>query len=317
MDIAYFAPLGSAWRRMQTILFAPFDIAKWFVLGFTAWLASLTEWHGPGGNGGSQVHRKIDADSWEGAVQSAGSFLSGGLEAFLVTTVLALALLFFLVFLWISSRGSFLFLDNVVHDRCRVKEPWSRYSRLGNSLFLWRLVYTLICLVAIGLVIAIGVISALPLALDHIPGSLSIPGFAFLGIAIFLFTVVALYVDFFLLHCVVPVMYKHDLTAMNGWKKFYPLLKERIWEFLLYGIFCLVLNVILGMVIFAFGLMTCCIGWIILVIPYIGTVLLLPAFVFFRSLDIEFIAQFGDDFDLVSLADGNGAADAEMPAPVS
>ncbi len=317
MDIAYLAPLGSAWRRMKRILFSPFDIAKWFVLGFTAWLASLTEWHGPGGNGGSQVHKKVDVDSWESAAGSVDSFLSGGLEAFLVIMVLTLALLLFLACLWLSSRGSFMFLDNVVHDRCRVKEPWGRYSRLGNSLFLWRLVYTLICLVAIGPLIAIGVISALPLVLDHLPGGLSIPGFAFLGIAIFLFAVVALYVDFFLLHCVVPVMYKHDLSAMKAWKKFYPLLKERIWEFLLYGIFYLVLNIVLGMAIFAFGLMTCCIGWIVLVIPYIGAVLLLPAHVFFRSLDIEFIAQFGDDFDLVSLTDGNGAGDDGMPAPVS
>src|SRR5476651_1022041 len=33
----------SAWERMQVILFRPFDPAKWFVIGFNAFLALLAE----------------------------------------------------------------------------------------------------------------------------------------------------------------------------------------------------------------------------------------------------------------------------------
>ncbi len=37
----------SAWERMSIILFRPFDLGKWFVIGFGAFLAGLLS----GGNG--------------------------------------------------------------------------------------------------------------------------------------------------------------------------------------------------------------------------------------------------------------------------
>ena len=62
-------------------------------------------------------------------------------------------------------------------------------------------------------------------------------------------------------------------------------------------------NVIMGIdpILGAFGCMTCCIGFLILMIPYIGTVVLLPMYVTFRGLDLEFLAQFGEEYDLVAL----------------
>jgi len=36
----------------------------------------------------------------------------------------------------LRSRGKFMFLDNVVHDRAEVSQPWQDFRRLGNSLFL-------------------------------------------------------------------------------------------------------------------------------------------------------------------------------------
>ena len=41
MSIEYIEALSRAWNRMTTALFEPFDIGKWFVLGFTAFLAGL------------------------------------------------------------------------------------------------------------------------------------------------------------------------------------------------------------------------------------------------------------------------------------
>src|SRR5476651_235617 len=42
----------SAWERMMIILFRPFDLGKWFVIGFSAFLAGLLQ-GGNGFNGGS------------------------------------------------------------------------------------------------------------------------------------------------------------------------------------------------------------------------------------------------------------------------
>ena len=49
MQIAYFEPLNLAWERMKHILWRPFDLAKWLVLGFSVWLAGLVD--GAGGRG--------------------------------------------------------------------------------------------------------------------------------------------------------------------------------------------------------------------------------------------------------------------------
>ena len=42
---------------------------------------------------------------------------------------------------------------------------------------------------------------------------------------------------------------------------------------------------------------TCCIAGCLMMIPYIGTVLLLPILVFSRAYSLHFLAQFGPRFD--------------------
>lgn len=49
MAIQFVEPLNLAWDRMKTALFKPFDIHKWFVVGFNAFLAGLMD----ASNGGS------------------------------------------------------------------------------------------------------------------------------------------------------------------------------------------------------------------------------------------------------------------------
>ncbi len=46
------------------------------------------------------------------------------------------------------------------------------------------------------------------------------------------------------------------------------------------------------------GIFTCCIGLVLFIIPYIGTVVTLPVWYTFRAFSLEYLAQFGDDFSL-------------------
>ena len=39
--IEIFKPFGDAYELMKTILFRPFDLKKWFVIGFAAFLAHI------------------------------------------------------------------------------------------------------------------------------------------------------------------------------------------------------------------------------------------------------------------------------------
>src|SRR5438552_18855003 len=49
--IEIFKPFGEAFELTKKILFQPFDLKKWLVIGFAAWLANL------GGGGGSFNYR--------------------------------------------------------------------------------------------------------------------------------------------------------------------------------------------------------------------------------------------------------------------
>ena len=60
MVITFVDPLSRAVERMRQILFQPFDLVKWLVLGFSAWLAGLASGAG-GGTGASN----FDSDEWD------------------------------------------------------------------------------------------------------------------------------------------------------------------------------------------------------------------------------------------------------------
>ena len=42
-EISVAEPVSPALERVKRILFQPFDLGKWFVIGFCAWLAQLGE----------------------------------------------------------------------------------------------------------------------------------------------------------------------------------------------------------------------------------------------------------------------------------
>ena len=88
---------------------------------------------------------------------------------------------------------------------------------------------------------------------------------------------------------------------------------------MLYGLFVLLLSVIVGAAVAAAGLATCCVGFLFLALPYVGQVILLPVYVTFRGLGPEFLAQFGPDYDVFAVAvpQGGGAVPPTPPAPVA
>jgi hypothetical protein len=76
-----------------------------------------------------------------------------------------------------------------------------------------------------------------------------------------------------------------------------------MFRFVLYAIWKFLLVILMLIAVFAVGFGTCCIGFILMVIPYIGAVVMLPATVFFRFLGPEFLAQFGEEWDILDNAD--------------
>ncbi len=293
MTISYLDPLTRAWNRMLVILFHPFDLVKWLVLGFSAWLAGLASGGGGGGRLPAMDLDELD-DGFSGLSDAAGSLSSFfasavllPLVAFIVVVVVALVILL----VWLSSRGKFIFLDNLVHNRAAIVEPWRRFARLGNSLFLWRLGLGVVALVVFGAVVLLMVGPAIALGgFEELSFAAMLATGLLAGVGGILFAYVALFLESF----VVPIMYRYDLGATAAWRAFLPWLSSQGLWFLLYGPFVLVLFMLFAVVFLVGCVLTCC----IVLLPYVGTVLLLPAIVTYRLLSVEFLAQLDAGFDL-------------------
>ena len=208
-----------------------------------------------------------------------------------------------LALLWVKARGKFIFLDNVIQNRTPIVEPWNRFRKQGNSLFLLWIVclgLVLIMLVAIGALVAFSDGSEWFGWIDSKDFDVGLPIFVGVFLSLICLVVVATYVAYFLDAFVVPLMHRYDLNARQGCTRFLDLFRRRPVPFLLSGLFVLVLSFGVGIAVVAAGLLTCCFGFILLLIPYVGTVVLLPIPVVYRLYTLEFLAQFHPDLLIVS-----------------
>jgi hypothetical protein len=97
---------------------------------------------------------------------------------------------------------------------------------------------------------------------------------------------------------IIPVMYLRNCTATQGWRQFLPILSRRKGAFTLYILFQIVIGLAISMIILGLALVTCCTACCFLMIPYIGTVILLPISIFQRSYSLYFLRQLGPEFDV-------------------
>jgi hypothetical protein len=192
-----------------------------------------------------------------------------------------------------------MFLDNLVHSRAEVKAPWAIFGSQGDSLFLWQVVYSLVVLVVMGSVLVGGLLLFFPVLALEPPLAATLPMALLAGTAVFILIAALCYIEFFLTHFVVPIMYRHGISTTEAWQRFLPLFREHPGGFVLFGLLYFVIMLAGWILFFVGGLLTCCIGLILMVIPYIGTVITLPLHTFARFLSVDFLGQFGDDFRLL------------------
>ena len=301
MNISYSNPLSSGWDRMKKALFQPFDIGKWFTVGFTAFLAALVDGSGPGGGGGNYSNRFSDWDQDMREVANlpymAWDWLNENTFWFTLIIVGIIVLFAIIVILvWLSSRGKFMFLDNVVHDKAEVVKPWNDYSREGDSLFVWRLIFGFIVFIVFMATAAFSFHVIIDLFNSSTPLSEQVFSIFGLILQFIVLVIITAYISLFLNDFVVPIMYKNKICATEAWHRFLPILKQYPGHFILYGLFIFVLMILVVLTVILFGLFTCCVGFLFLLIPYIGSVLFLPISYTFRAFSVEFLEQFGDEF---------------------
>jgi uncharacterized membrane protein len=290
---------------MKKALFQPFQLTKWISVGFTAFLAGLTECSSGSGGGTSS----------QGKISDIGNFNPAELFSFpelardwliehpvwFGLIIIALIAIFLLatVITWISSRGKFMFLYNVVNNSDEVIKPWHDFRKHGNSLFWWQLIYGAIVLVIIILLAIYGFGLAKNFYDGIVPEFSKISFIIAYGVTIFALITLFGYISLFLNDFIVPIMYKQNCSAIHAWSKYFTLLIMNPGSFILYGLLILAMGIAVAIAIVIIAVSTCCIGLTLLIIPFVGSVFLLPVTYTFRAFSIEFLAQFGDEYDVL------------------
>jgi hypothetical protein len=297
MTIQFMEPFSRAWDRMKLALFKPFDIHKWFVVGFNAFLAGLMD--ASNGSGGARGWKNEGFGGFIHFPRTAWAWLMahpGWAYAILFGVVVAMVIVVLIT--WASSRGVFMFLNSVVHDRVEIAKPWREYQKEGTSLFVWRLFLGLASLVAFGLVFAYFFVRGAALYDSGVSPVLPISFFIGLGLLALGLMLIWGYIILFLKDFVAALMFKHRISAGAAWKLFLGIFKRYPFHFIGYGIIVFFLIIVFVIAVIVAGLVTCCIGWILLAIPFISTVVTLPVWYALRAFSLEFLAQFGPEYDV-------------------
>ena len=286
--IEVFAPFSSALDLTKLILFQPFDLTKWFAIGFAAFLSHL------GGGGGLSYNRRLADGDWNWRMRSVGQEAFGswsGMPAWLIPVLIVMFLLILVIVLvlaWVGARGRFIFTDCIVRNRGAIAEPWHEFRKEGNSYFLFMLVI-------MASVLCVTLLASLPLWLPLLISGAAPQGVGLiLGLLLFGLVMIVVGVTVSLLAgFMVPVMYRRRCRAMEALRATMTAVTSQPGPVILYLLFSIVLWVAIAMVACLTTCVTCCIT----AIPYVGTVILLPLYVFPMSYLLLFVRQFGNDYD--------------------
>jgi hypothetical protein len=302
--IEILAPFSAAFEWMKGMLFRPFDLARWLTIAFAAFLA------GSWGGGMNFRWGHWGHGDWNYRFYRDGDFGDSTIPVWLIALMVMgvlLAVLLALVWMWVSSRGRFIFTDCVVRNRAAIAEPWREYRREGNSYFLFSLVmaFGMVLLAALFIVVIV-----LPLGLlSHRDDAAAAFGLALVPLIVlgFVFGMLVVFVSL-ICHFMVPVMYRRRCLAREAFVDVVRLIFSNPAPFVLFVLFMIVLALGVAVVGTIIICATCCVGGF----PYISTVLLLPAIVWLAAYRLLFLRQFGEQYDVWA---GIAAPAAELSPP--
>jgi hypothetical protein len=292
--VEIFKPFVEAFELTKKILFQPFNLGKWCVIGFAAFLAGGVNFNFgfrfPFGGGGNWNFRSSSYNP-----SNVPSFLSGEhIQAWvvaLVAVIFLIVLAIIVVLSWLRARGAFIFTDCIVRNRPAIVEPWKEFWREGNSLFLFSWLVVLLFLATAAAAFAI-------FLLPIIISGKSVAGKdigMIVGIVFFCGVIFFAALGWALIsHFMVPIMYRRRCRAVVALRESTSLVTAHPAPIILYFLFLIVLAIACGII----GCVTTCVTCCIAAIPYVGTVILLPIFVLLRSFLLCFLRQFGPDYDV-------------------
>jgi hypothetical protein len=298
----------TAWERMHIILFRPFDFGKWCAIGLSAFLAGLLQ----GGNGFNSSFNtntnnfnnnvstsasnggpvpKLDWNSLSSTYNHAVAGMAIGLVVLIALAIVVFVFALIFLMYWLGARGQFMFLDNIVRNRGAIAWPWNYYERQANSVFALYLIFMVISFAIIIPIIVVIVLMCIPLFQQHRwPGEVEIAGFVALGLAYFGFA----FVMFIFREFGIPLMFRQGLLARPALWESLRLIQQNPGSIAVFVLLRLAIFLAVAILSVIICCATCCIG----MLPYVGTVMLLPVLIYVRCFTLDCLAQFGPRYDV-------------------
>jgi hypothetical protein len=294
----------AAWQHTRSQLF-PIRLEKWLVLGLLAFLDQCGRaFRGGGGSSGrGNGHGPGVPGSWPPDFGDVAAWLQHASEwlaahATLIALGAVLGLIAFglvaAVVLWVNARGVFMYADAVATGRAEVVRPWRQHAAAASSYFGWSLgitfaaVFTL--LFAAGLVVA----TVFAFVGGRLQGSggwlvlaAMLPVLALLALALPLLALAGLALRDF----VAPLQIATGLPCGAAARLLESLVVAQPGAFVLYLLLKLLVVVATGLIVVIGGCLTCCLGFL----PVVMQTVFQPLFHFERGLSLMLLRQMGYD----------------------
>ncbi len=286
-------PLNPAMSRVGKICFRPFNLGRWFAIGFMAFLAGAT-------GGGLNFPNPFSSRSSSGftsgnfhqIAQNALDWVGRHINEIIIIggIILIVWLCFIALMSWLRCRAKFVFIDQIVKHHANVVHPWKAHAMHAHSLFMFTIVLgTIMCVVYMGALILMVVLGwpAIKAAEfnSHAWVALGV-GAAITLPCMFISSIVFAIVDKIL----VPVMYFHGVGIVHAYRIFKKeMLPGNLGSIALFLLMKLAIGVGVGIVSMIVGLVGCC---VCAFLPYLNTVASLPAHVFTQTYDLLYVASF-------------------------
>lgn len=146
------------------VLFRPFRLNKWIILTLVAMLTGQLGGNNFNFNNSYNAKQKEAqaittqdnlpkpvVSSPAASVPPAAQDNAGGVLMFAIVFLLVVILPLLILMAWISSRFSFIFIDDVSRNEASIKNPFKANKVIGNSLFLFALLFAVLFFGLMGL----------------------------------------------------------------------------------------------------------------------------------------------------------------------
>jgi hypothetical protein len=294
----------AAYHHTRSQLF-PIRLETWLVLGLLAFLDQCGRAFrgGAGSTGGGHRHETGGPGDWppdlgqvSAWLQRASEWLAAHAALLAVGAVLGLLVFGVLaaVVLWVNARGVFMYADAVATGRAEVRRPWRQHAAAASSYFGWSLAIAFA--IVFTMLFAGGLVAATLYAfaagrLQGTSGWLILAGMfpvlVLLALALPLLGLAGLALRDF----VAPLQLATGLPCGAAARLLESLVVAQPGAFVLYLLLKLLVVVATGLAVLIFGCLTCCLGFL----PVVLQTVCQPLFHFERGLSLMLLRQMGHD----------------------